>query len=283
LSKPRRLLITDLDNTLYDWVGFFAPAFKAMCEALSQVLDIPVEQVLDEAKQVHLTYGSIEHPFSIFNLASVRSQWPNASPAQLKAYLDEPLHRFNSERKRRLCLYEGVEETLKRLTDRGVRVVGHTEASPENAYYRLHRLGVARYFSHLYALEGPVVAHPDPERVRGLAPPSGFVVPLMRSERKPNPDVVMEICATERIESLDAAYIGDSLSKDVAMARAAGIYAVWARYGTLVDPDDWRVLVRVTPWREEDVRREETIKRAAMGVTADLIVDDYSQLLAVFQ
>jgi phosphoglycolate phosphatase len=279
---PRRLLITDLDNTLYDWVGFFAPAFKAMCEALAQTLDIPVEQVFEEAKQVHLAYGSIEHPFAVFDLASVQSRWPGASPAQLKGYLDEPLHRFNSERKRRLRLYDGVGDTLERLTARGIRVVGHTEASPENAYYRLHRLGIAHYFSHLYALAGPSVSHPDPERVRGLAPPSGLLVRLDHTERKPNRDIVLEICAGERVDPSAAAYVGDSLSKDIAMARAAGVYAVWARYGTLVDPADWAVLVLATPWTEENVRREQDIKRAATGITPDLEIDEYSQLLEVF-
>jgi len=35
-----RLLITDLDNTLYDWITYFANSFRAMVKDLATTLDV---------------------------------------------------------------------------------------------------------------------------------------------------------------------------------------------------------------------------------------------------
>jgi hypothetical protein len=51
------LLITDLDNTLYDWVSFFTPSFKGMVDELIALLDVREETLLDEFKAVHQHYG----------------------------------------------------------------------------------------------------------------------------------------------------------------------------------------------------------------------------------
>lgn len=38
MSHRRRALILDLDNTLYDWVGFFVPAINALVTKASEIL-----------------------------------------------------------------------------------------------------------------------------------------------------------------------------------------------------------------------------------------------------
>lgn len=53
MTLRRSLLIADLDNTLYDWVTFFARAFSAMVDELETLLTIDRERLLDEFKVVH--------------------------------------------------------------------------------------------------------------------------------------------------------------------------------------------------------------------------------------
>ena len=67
-----RLLITDLDNTLYDWVTYFANSFLAMVKGLATTLDVAEETLLDEFKAVHRHYGNSEHLLKILDLPSVR-------------------------------------------------------------------------------------------------------------------------------------------------------------------------------------------------------------------
>lgn len=51
-------------------------------------------------------------------------------------------------------------------------------------------------------------------------------------------------------------YVSDSLTRDMSMAKAAGVHAVRAKYGTRYDRDLWLDLVWITHWTDEDVARE---------------------------
>jgi len=166
----KRLLITDLDNTLYDWVTYFARSLRAMVDELALLLDADKEQLLDEIQVNNRQLGTVEQPFSVFELPSVRRRFGAATPHELKTALDSALHAFNSERRRSLYLYEGVAETLEQISETGVLIVGHTEASLANAYYRLLRLGVVPFVRRLYVLESPPVSHPEPVRQAELQP-----------------------------------------------------------------------------------------------------------------
>jgi hypothetical protein len=42
MAEQTRLVITDVDNTLYDWVTFFSLSFRAMAEELGKLLNIPI-------------------------------------------------------------------------------------------------------------------------------------------------------------------------------------------------------------------------------------------------
>ena len=46
-----KLLITDLDDTLYSWMGFFVPAFYGMLDELSVILNEPQQVLIDEYKE----------------------------------------------------------------------------------------------------------------------------------------------------------------------------------------------------------------------------------------
>jgi len=278
----KRLLITDLDNTLYDWVTYFARSLRAMVDELALLLDVNKEQLLDEIQANNRQLGTVEQPFSVFELPSVRKKFGAATPQELKAALDSALHAFNSERRRSLYLYAGVSETLERISEAGVVVVGHTEASLANAYYRLLRLGVVPFVRRLYVLESPPVLHPEPVRQAELQPPPGLVVEVPRAERKPNPVLLLDICRREGVDPNDSIYVGDSRTKDMFMARQAGVTAAWAKYGTVYDSEDWATVVRITNWTADDVIAEAELRDAASGTSPDLVLGSFQELLPVF-
>lgn len=275
------LLITDLDNTLYDWVTFFATSFQGMVRELSCLLEVEPEKLLDEFKSLHQQYGTSEQPFTALELPSVRLKFGNATRRQLLQELDRPLHVFNSLRKKHLRLYDSVTETLSRLREAGVVLVGHTESMAENALFRLQKLGIDSYFKHLYVLESNYPGHPDPERAEQLAPPLGYIRCVPRSERKPNPELLRDICYREGVSPRDAFYVGDSLTRDMSMAKAAGVTAIWARYGTRYDSGLWKILVRVTHWTDEDVAREEDLRRQFGQVEPDFVIGRFEEVLEI--
>lgn len=273
------LLITDLDNTLYDWVTYFAHAFDAMTRALKPLIGVPRKQLLDEFKAVHQRYGNSEQPFAVLELPSVQARFRTTDRAALKIALDAALHVFNSERKRHLALYPSVRETLEAIRQRGVKIVGYTEAIGLNAMFRLRYLGIERLFERLYVLEGQVLDHP--ESSRSMQVDSSFIINVPRSERKPNPRLLLDICRRESFDPQDACYLGDSLCRDIAMAKDAGVMAIWAKYGTEYDRKLWDVLVRVTHWTEDDVRREESLREHAAHAVPDYTLGSFSELLSI--
>jgi phosphoglycolate phosphatase-like HAD superfamily hydrolase len=276
-----KLLITDLDNTLYDWVTYFAHSFSAMVTRLSLLLGTPVDQLLEEFKVVHQKYENSEQPFAVFEIASVQRRFGRLDRAALKQELDEALHEFNRARREHLHLYPGVMSTLEELRRRGVCVVGHTESIAANAYYRLQYLKISEFFTRLFALEGKVLPHPSPERELLLVPPGDLLHIVPRAERKPNPGLLLDICARQGVNPAEAVYVGDSLTRDVSMAKAAGVRAVWAEYGVKYDRQLWAILVRVTHWSPTDVRREEELRQAFAATTPDVTIQSFSELLGI--
>ncbi len=276
----QKLLITDLDNTLYDWVTFFAASFKGMVSELTVLLDVPEEILLEEFMKVHQRYGNSEQPFAVLELPTLLRRFQGLSRDDILKKIDPALHRFNSVRKRSLSLYQGVGETLAEIRQAGFKIVGHTEAVPANSYWRLRALNIDRYFSRLYTLEGMDTIHISPER-RRIDPPEGFMVVAPRDERKPNPRLLADICRREGVEPASAFYLGDSLVRDVAMAKQAGVAAIWARYGTKYDPAYWTYLVKITHWTEEDVAREKNLKAKYHDVIPDYTIDSFEELKSI--
>jgi phosphoglycolate phosphatase len=95
---------------------------------------------------------------------------------------------------------------------------------------------------------------------------------LDHRQRKPDAEVLLEICAKENIHPSEAAYVGDSLSRDIFMAKLAGVTAIWAKYGTRLSPALYQKLVRVTHWTKDEVEREKAISRNARHISPDIIL-----------
>jgi len=65
-------------------------------------------------------------------------------------------------------------------------------------------------------------------------------------------------------------YVGDSLYKDVAMAKDAGVFGVWAEYGEARGQPGYDFLREVSHWTPEDVEKDRLLK--AKDVVADAIL-----------
>lgn len=283
-KKQIRLLVCDLDNTLYDWFAFFVPSFYAMVDATVQVTECDREILLDDFREVHQRHHDSEHPFSLLETNTIQRLFPNSTKRQIAEALDPAFHAYNSKRKENLKLHRGVKRTLEILERSGIRLVAHTESKLYPVVDRLGRFDLARYFSRIYCRERSLSVHPIPENsANWLADfPMEKVVELSKHQSKPNTDVLLEICSKEDFKPEEAAYIGDSLARDMLMAKGAGVFAIWAAYGAKHDPDQYARLVRITHWTKEDVDREIELKEAAKKVKPDFVAEDsFTDILQV--
>jgi FMN phosphatase YigB (HAD superfamily) len=153
-----------------------------------------------------------------------------------------------------------------------VPVVAYTDARVINCLFRLNRLGVKDLISRLYA-----PGHLTKELVQS-ALRDDFVRLLPPNDRKPNPQTLIDICLQYRVAPSDALYVGDSLVRDVYMAKRAGLHSAWAKFGTLYDKALWPKLVRVTHWTDADVERERVLREEARGSEPDYILDGFSDI-----
>ncbi len=83
--------------------------------------------------------------------------------------------------------------------------------------------------------------------------------------------MLLEICRTEGVEAYETAYVGDSIARDILMAKRAGVFAIWAEYGAHHDRRLYADLVRVTHWTPDEIAREEQLRAEAKSVRPDYI------------
>jgi FMN phosphatase YigB (HAD superfamily) len=272
-----RLLVTDLDNTLYDWVTFFAESFTAMIDSALPIIGTDRERLLDDLKKVHQRYHNSEQPFALLEAECVQKQFPGLSRQELALKFDPAFHSFNVARNEHLKLYPGVLATLEAIQRSGCRIVAHTEATIVNAQFRLVKLGLTPFIHKLYAAEHLGESHPH--RNVPQTPGVEQVRVLRIHERKPDPSVLLEICGDADAKPSETLYVGDSIARDIGMANAAGVHSAWARYGTLYNKDYWGKLVRITHWTEEDVRRAESAQLRYGQSQPEQTLDRFDQLL----
>lgn len=273
-----KLLITDLDDTLYSWIGFFIPAFYGMVEELSHILGKSNEELLAEYKRVHQEKGSVEFPYSTMLLPSVQALYPNCTKEELQKELNPAFHCFNSIRNKQLQLYPNVRETLDEIARLDIKIVGYTESAEENGFYRLQKLGIDDLFAHVYVSNS--------QFVRPAHHPSSPKTQIVQG-KKPNPSLLTQICDQESAQNKETIYIGDSLTKDIYMSKSAGITSVLCKYPVEAEKSAelYQKLVAISNWTEADFERELQIKELCLknNICPDFTIDSFEQLISIIR
>lgn len=278
----KKLLICDLDNTLYNWVEYFVPSFYAMVDEVVRITNCDRDRLLDDFRVIHQKYHDTEHPFSLLETATVRNLYPGKSRSELAKLLDSAFYAFNLTRKNTLVLYPGVNKSIDELASDGVRIIAHTEGKLFSVMDRLGKLGLLDIFSSIYCRErsnSPHVSAVAGQRWLGKFPMER-VLELKSHQRKPNAEVLLEICRREQVDPIDSVYVGDSLSRDIHMANMAGVFTAWAKYGTEIDRKSYEALVRISHWTKEDVERELDLKEQAKHASPDVTLEyEFKEIL----
>src|SRR3954451_14041774 len=281
----KRLLVCDLDNTLYDWVAYFVSAFYAMVDETIKITGCNREQLLDDFRAVHREHSDSEHPFALLETQTIKRLFPLETRTEIARRLDSAFYAFNSKRKESLKLYPGVKEGLDAVCSQGVTLVAHTESKLYAVVDRLTRLELTNYFSKIYCKERSVADHPNPSvGSQWLSRfPMNKVRELSHHQKKPSPEVLLEICADQRVAPEETAYVGHSIARDIMMANDAGVYSIWAKYGTSPHSEAYPLLVRVSHWTEQDVRTERELAEKAKGIRPDYTLHtDFSEIEGLF-
>jgi FMN phosphatase YigB (HAD superfamily) len=283
-----RLVVTDLDNTVYDWLGSHVPAFDAQVAEMARLTGLSENQLLDSYRRVHQRVHTSEYAYAFLELDVLDQLDAGLPPRERLDRYASALVAYREEHLRRLALYEGVEETLIALRERGVMVIAHTDAMMFYASLRVSILGLAPLLDGLFAPADhswPAGVRPpfaelfgDPATRRSSV---GIQEEFPRHLLKPDPEVLWRILRHFDVAPEEVLYVGDSLAKDVRVAQRAGVHDVHAEHGLSVASPLYERLVAVTHWSAEDVRRERQLSQERVTPTAR--IGAYPELLEVIE
>jgi len=283
LNRQISLIVTDFDNTLYDWVVMWYEAFSAMMDQLIAKSGVPRQTLETELQTVFQRHGTSEYAFVIEELPSLRSKHPNED---LTVVYQDAIKAYRIARQSSLRLYPGVSETLEKLKNIGCMIVAFTESMEFYTMPRLKKLGLDGVLDYVYS--PPDHAKPldfarqyDDDWYRLQHTVQRFIP---AEARKPNPDILLSIIGDDGIHATKehTIYVGDSLMKDVKMAQDAGVIDVHAKYGTAVHTKAYDVLRRVTHWTKEDVEREKMILAGGKVTPTFVMERSFEELLSFF-
>lgn len=287
MTKPISVLVTDLDNTLYDWLGMWHAAFGALLETLLARTGIPSDKLLQEIQEVHRRHGTAEYAFLLEELPSLRNLHPATDPLKIPLLYQDAIDAYCQARRERLRLYPTVMETLQHLKHSGCLTVGYTESPAFYTNYRLRRLGLDGLLDLVYS-------PPDHELPQGVSrdeirlyPPESYELKKTKhrltpeGELKPNPKLLLDILQDVNADPEDAIYVGDSLMKDVTMAQLASVTDVYAKYGDPVRREEYDLLRAVSRWTDEQIQEEVVLYQRGVKPTY-VLESGFSDLLRFF-
>lgn len=288
VDEARRLLITDLDNTLWDWFQAWFESFSALLDGLIAVSGVDRGILEEQIKSIHQRRGTTEYSNLIREVPVLIEA---AAPRDPFEVFGAALHAQNSRRKASTELYPGVRESLFALKQAGVRIVGYTESGAYWTEWRIRHTGLDGVIDVLYSsLDHDLTAGVDladlrtghyDESAYGLRETVHRHVPF--GVLKPSPEILTTILRDEECSPGAAAYLGDSLMKDIAMAQSANVLDIHAQYGLVQHQEEYDLLRRVTHWPDRDVAQEKKLARPESTVVPTLsCLQQFSEVLPVF-
>lgn len=270
-------LILDLDNTIFDWFAVWYASFKPVYDEMIAISGKSSDEVDASIRRVHQVRRTSEYSFLIEEADVLEHVRANGD---VRERFQNAINESRRGRDQNLRLYPSVFPCLWELKKKGTKIIAYTESMGFYSAYRLKRFGLDGVIDVLFSPEDhELPAGASVEKLRRL--PDEFyqlqvtkVLHTPPGELKPNPRVLLDIIRSVGASTERCAYVGDSLFKDVAMARDAGVLDLHAQYGESQRKPEYSLLQRVSHWTEADVQREKGITAKGLDFEPTITLKD---------
>ncbi len=264
------VLITDLDNTLYNWIDYFAPCFRAMVEDISLATGVDEDELHRQFQAVYRSYQAPEYRWAICELEVMQKLHTD----EVNQLVWSGFNKFIRGRSRHLYLYPGVEDMLRTLKGRGFTVIGVSNAPVREVLSRVRCLKIYEHLDALVAWEG---VHRGDQRLASRTVPLGLELHTFPKQHlKPSTHPYDEALRRFAPQSHGRVIVlGDSIGNDLVPGHQIGALTVWARYGTRFEPENFKTLSRLSYWDTEHMKQV----YASDVVDPDEIIDEASELI----
>lgn len=283
---PARLLVVDLDDTIWHWFDPWHASFSALLDGLVKQSGQPEEDLVAEIRTIHQRRGTSEYSWLIDEMKTLESAVP--SGCSIREFYDPAIHAQNAARLNGTRLRRGVRETLEDVKARGTTVVAYTESLEFWTRWRIITNKLDGVLDEYYS-------SPDHDAPIGLEPSairhvSGDAYALTHTQHrhvaagilKPAPAVLEQIMADHAVSPEETVYVGDTLMKDVEMAQRVGALDVWAEYGVNHRDPRYELLQRVSHWTDEMVQKEQDERPGVQPEPRYTLRESFAELLGIF-
>lgn len=278
----KKLLITDVDNTLFDWQRLWYECFSAMSKTAIEISGIDPDEFYLECSHLHQMHGTSEYTFVLTELPPFKKMYGDKIVSVMQPAIDS----FREARTKNLRLFPDIDKTLDQLRDAGVTIAAFTESKAFYTNYRFRKLGLDQKIDFLYSPMDHDLPY-DANAIRKYSPENYLLKNTEHrftpeGEYKPNPHILLSIIKELGFDTTDAIYIGDNLLKDVFMAQQANITDVHAAYGAAQHrTEEYELLKKVTHWTPEMVAREKAaLKPGAINPT-HILSKNFSEIIKI--
>lgn len=263
--KPlAKVLITDLDNTLWDWFKIWHSGFLPFLKEAEKISGISANELKTLIRPVHQEHGTSEYSFLLQSIPEISK---GMTVSEVRKKYAPAIAAYNQGQKPTIKLYPTVAETLLKIRGRGTRIVGYTDSLAFYTIRRLKKLGLDGVLDVLYSPRDHEIP-PEVDiaqfrmydkRVYRLEKTQHLYTP--KGEAKPNPHILRAIVDALGVSRSEVVYVGDSLIRDVKMAQDAGVSDFYAEYGHSHSRPEYKLLQDVSHWTQVDVDLEQKLKK----------------------
>lgn len=282
MTQPSRdILITDVDNTIYNFVDFFAVAFRSMVHTLSKMSGVAESELYDGFRELYADYSSIEAPQVVAKL----SCFSTLDTAAISSLEKAARRSFDLTRKKHLVLYKDIDMVFSILQSRDVFIVAVTNSPLYQVSWRLGpELRFLDRISAIVATDDHIMDSNLRDREKAarrraqLERKLSFVATYPRERQKP--DCHPFELALERLPFpvRNAYALGDNERKDLDPAKRFGATTILAEYGSVFEKANWDTLLRITPWTGNQIRSHQ-----AAAKVPDFSVEQPKSLLSIIE
>lgn len=290
-----KLLVLDIDNTVFDWVSYYVNSINALFKKVSAITGTDIATLANEAKEVFSRHNSIEHPFLIQEMPHIRKFYGKDINKMLAEAVELGRQAFNTEAKKHLKTYPNVLATLTEIKQRypKLALVALTDAPRYVAMWKLNKLGILHCFDALYGLPDPKIPT-DSETKQVLVDQeillkhlqkvdfnfTGRIRSLPDDYEKPGTKGLKTVLMDFELENhpKDILWVGDNLRKDVELGKTLGIHTAWAEYGTRISEETKQKLLAFSP--ERNVHRNAAMDpQSATSPKPDITLSNFSEII----
>ncbi len=246
-----RLLVLDVDNTLFDWLPYYSASNTALLATLAAMIDVPYPLLLEEFKQL-LAHYDHRNSFILQEMPSLAQKAKSVDRAAIYQRCSEA---FLQKATAALTPYPGVAVTLAatKCHRPHVKIVALTDSPASEAVWKIAQLGLVDYFDGIYGLNtSPLVPSPTVLKkiIAACKKYRGVVKSMPSTFEKPSTKglaMIMRDFGLNASEKNRVIYVGDNLKKDIALGKRAGVLTCWSEFGVPADRNRLRQTLAMSP------------------------------------